>query len=84
MPFELDTDTNIRLIEFVPDNKQLVHHLNAHLISYDKEKSDHLKSVKPILNGDIHNDSSAFINLIFHIAWWFPKLLPSVSNYLPE
>ena len=29
LPFELDADTNIRLIEFVPDNKQLVHHLNA-------------------------------------------------------
>ena len=56
LPFELDTDTNIQLIEFVPDNKQLVHHLNAHLISYDKEKSDHLKSVRPILNGDIPND----------------------------
>ena len=84
LPFELDTDTNIRLIEFVPDNKQLVHHLNAHLISYDKEKSDHLKYVKPILNGDIHNDSTAFHQLnIPYSDGGFPKLLPSVSNYLP-
>ena len=84
LPFELDTDTNIRLIEFVPGNKQLVHHLNAHLITYDKEKSDHLKYVKPILNGDIHNDSSAFHQLnIPYSDGGFPKLLPSVSNYLP-
>ena len=84
LPFELDTDTNIRLIEFVPDNKQLVHHLNAHLISYEKEKSDHLKYVKPIFNDDIHNDSSAFHQLnIPYSDGGFPKLLPSVSNYLP-
>ena len=32
-PFELDQDTFIRKIEFVPDNKQIVHHVNAHLIT---------------------------------------------------
>ncbi len=84
LPFELDTDTNIRLIEFVPDNKQLVHHLNAHLISYDKEKRNHLLDVKPIINGDIHNDSTAFYQLnIPHEDGTFPRLQPSVSNYLP-
>ncbi len=84
LPFELEKDTNIRLIEFVPDNKQLVHHVNAHLISYDKEKHNHLKYVKPILNGDIHNDSSAFDQLnIPYSDGGFPKLSPSVSNYLP-
>ena len=47
-------------------------------------KSDHLKSVKPILNGDVHNDSTAFHQLnIPYSDGGFPKLLPSVSNYLP-
>tara|TARA_Y100000385_G_scaffold291947_1_gene374439 strand:- start:1211 stop:2569 length:1359 start_codon:yes stop_codon:yes gene_type:complete len=84
LPFELDSDTNIRLIEFVPDNKQLVHHLNAHLITYDNEKNSHLLDVKPIVNGDIHNDSTAFHQLnIPYEDGTFPKLQPSVSNYLP-
>ena len=84
LPFELDSDTNIRLIEFVPDNKQLVHHLNAHLITYAKEKNNHLLEVKPIINGDIHNDSTAFYQLnIPYEDGTFPKLQASVSNYLP-
>ena len=84
LPFELDSDTNIRLIEFIPDNKQLVHHLNAHMITYSREKKNHVLNVKPIINGDIHNDSSAFHQLnIPYEDGTFPTLHPSVSNYLP-
>lgn len=83
IPFEIDVDTNIRLIEFVADNKQLVHHVNAHLLTYDKHKEGHLKQIDPV-NSELHTDSSAFYALnIPHSDGTFPRINPSVSNYLP-
>jgi len=83
LPFELEKDTNIRLIEFVPENKQLVHHVNAHLLTYYRFKSDHLNKVG-IVNNDFHTDSSAFYALnIPYENGDFPMLTPSVTNYLP-
>jgi len=82
-PFEIEKDTNIRLIEFVPDNKQLVHHVNAHLLTYDRYKSDHLNNVS-IVSNDAYTDSSAFYALnIPYENGEFPLLTPSVANYLP-
>ncbi len=37
VPFLLDSDTFIRAIEFVPGNRNLVHHMNGHLLMYDWE-----------------------------------------------
>ena len=44
-PFELDQDTFIRKIEFVPDNKQIVHHVNAHLITYEDGQKNNIFNV---------------------------------------
>lgn len=83
IPFTVPNDTNIRLIEFVPDNKQLVHHINAHLISYNEYKPTHLKET-PYINSENHTDSSAFYELnIPYENGVFPNLNPSVANYLP-
>lgn len=83
LPFEIPQDTNIRLIEFVPGNKQLVHHLNSHLITYPKYKSNHMDTVQ-MIDGQEYSDSSAFYALnIPYSDGSFPSLKPSVSNYLP-
>jgi hypothetical protein len=82
-PFELGEDTNIRLVEFVTDNNQLVHHINAHMISYTNYKANHLLET-PFVNSDFHTDSSAFYALNIPLEnGSFPLLSPSVSNYLP-
>mgnify|MGYP006137337735 CR=1 FL=1 len=82
-PFISVSDTNIRLVEFVPDNKQLVHHVNAHLLTYNNSKDSHLEFV-PFVNGENHTDSSAFIALnIPTEKGVFPNLNPSIANYLP-
>jgi hypothetical protein len=82
-PFNLERDTNVRLIEFVPDNKQLVHHVNAHLLTYQQSKESHLLEV-PFVNSDDHTDSSAFFALnIPTEKGMFPNLNPSITNYLP-
>lgn len=82
-PFEIAQDTNIRLIEFVPGNKLLVHHVNAHLLSYDRARENHLNQ-PPLVDADYHTDSSAFYALnIPYESGVFPMIKPSVSNYLP-
>lgn len=83
LPFEIPSDTCIRLIEFVPDNKQLVHHVNAHLLTYDSYKENHHEKVD-IVNSELHTDSSAYFALkIPYNDGSFPRIQPSVSNYLP-
>tara|TARA_B100000795_G_scaffold67136_1_gene46104 strand:+ start:21795 stop:23138 length:1344 start_codon:yes stop_codon:yes gene_type:complete len=82
-PFTIASDTNIRLVEFVPDNKQLVHHVNAHLLTYQETKDSHLLQV-PFVNSEDHTDSSAFYALnIPYENGGFPILNPSIANYLP-
>ena len=40
--FELEQDTFIKKIEFIADNKQIVHHVNAHLIAYDNSEKQNI------------------------------------------
>lgn len=83
LPFEMEVDTNIRLIEFVPGNNQLVHHVNTHLLTYNNYKLNHMNPV-PLVNSENHTDSSAFYALnIADDSGEFPTITPSVSNYLP-
>ena len=49
-PFELPKDTFIESIVFVPGNNQVVHHVNAHLISYDRKSN--------IYNGERYVDTN--------------------------
>ncbi len=82
-PFELPYDTFIKSIKFIPGNNQIVHHVNAHLISYNHKK-------KNIFNGDrivdteLFSDSICFEKLdLFNDDRTVPNLSRSVSNYLP-
>ena len=53
-PFELAKDTFIEKIEFIPGNRKIVHHINAHLITYkDENKLD-------IYKGDYYADTEKF------------------------
>jgi copper type II ascorbate-dependent monooxygenase-like protein len=83
LPFSIPNDTFVRAIEFVPGNRKLVHHVNAHLVTfpdgtrrdltkgrwYVKVDPEHAEALEQLdLRGD--NGSSAPITL-------------SVANYLP-
>ncbi len=83
LSFELEKDTNIKLIEFVPDSNYLAHHVNAHLILYDKFKSNH-KEKYDLINSEFFSDSSAFemLNIPYEDGT-YPMLISSVCNYLP-
>lgn len=84
IPFQLPQDTFIRLIEFVPGNRELVHHMNGHLITYDDDKKRDVFDGQYVV-ADV--DGSTFETYktlaIANDDGTFPTLTPSVSNYLP-
>ena len=83
-PFELKNDTFIKRIEFIPNNKQIVHHVNAHLITYNNGDKKDIFQGKNIVNTEIYSDIEAFKKLdILNDDGTYPLLTPSVSNYLP-
>ncbi len=84
IPFELAEEKFVKTIEFVPDNRKLVHHANVHLINYEEDMKDDL------YGGEMLIKDNAFDNLstIEQLDLWnndktYPKLIPSIANYLP-
>ncbi len=84
VPFEIPTDTFIRLIEFVPGNRDLVHHMNGHLLTYEFDKK------KNVFEGEhvVTDMNAAVVETYRTLAvanddGTFPMLTPSISNYLP-
>ncbi len=84
IPFELPADTFIKAIEFVPGNKKIVHHMNAHLINYEPGKKTSLDSGTYIIE-DNHFDNLSTIEQLdlSNDDGSYPMLVPSISNYLP-
>jgi len=84
MPFELPRDTFIRLIEFVPGNRDLVHHMNGHLITYDFDKKSNVFEGKHVVTDVDGSTRETYETLaLANDDGSFPTLTPSVSNYLP-
>ena len=84
-PYELEKDTFIKFIEFVPDQKRIVHHVNGFLIQYDADKK------KNVNEGDWYVDTQEYdykqayekMKLANDDGKTFPMLTPSAVNYLP-
>ncbi|TND03925.1 MAG: calcium-binding EF-hand-containing protein [Bacteroidetes bacterium] len=84
LPYEIGKDTFLRAIEFVPNNKKTVHHVNGFLLQYDEQKPHDL------FGGDFYADAeqtdfkTAYQQM--HLAYadgTYPMLTPSAVNYLP-
>ena len=83
LPFAIPQDTFVRAIEFVPGNRKLLHHVNAHLVNYPdgarrnllrgpwfvEAGPDHMNVLSDL---DIRNDDGTE-----------PQMTLSVTNYLP-
>lgn len=86
-PYEIAQDTIADLIEFVPQQRKLVHHVNGHLISYDAKRTFNY------MNGEsVHGDTKAKLMDVYqnmHIPYTdklqpqFPTLTPNTVYYLP-
>jgi hypothetical protein len=83
-PIELGADTFLKAVEFVPHQKKLVHHMNAHLINYEGGSKTNLHELPYFIRQDqsesirIHHDLK-----LTNDNGSYPVMTPSVSNYLP-
>ncbi|MBS1586278.1 MAG: hypothetical protein JSS82_12110 [Bacteroidetes bacterium] len=85
VPFELPRDTYASVIEFVPGNSNVVHHVNGDMIKYDFAKKKNVMEGNRVV--DMVNDSSiveAYKKLgLPNDDGTYPMLEKSVVNYLP-
>ena len=83
-PYELERDTFIRSIEFVPGNKKLVHHMNGFMVQYENKKKKNVFEGDWFTNAETENFKSAYEKMkIPNDDGSYPLLTPSVCNYLP-
>jgi hypothetical protein len=84
IPFELPHDTFVRAIEFVPGNRTLVHHVNAHLIRYPFDKKKDINDGEKIVDAQAYPVKESYEKLkIANDDGTYPLLKPSFVNYLP-
>jgi hypothetical protein len=85
VPYEIPRDTIISTIEVVPDNRKLLHHVNAQLLSYDYEKrKDVFKGNTVVDLNDYADKLQAYNELALpNDDGSFPLMTQSVTNYLP-
>jgi hypothetical protein len=86
VPYEIPKDTFIRVIEIIPGNRKLVHHINAQLLSYAVDKKRDVLSGNTVVNLDEFPDKlRAYkeLGLPNDDGISFPLLTQSVANYLP-
>lgn len=86
-PYQVEKDTLIDFVEFVPGQRRLVHHVNGHLVSYDAQRSFNYMSGE-----STSADTRAQLMDVYkamHIPYTdraqpqFPSLTPNVVYYLP-
>lgn len=84
LPYELPHDTFARIIEFVPNKRKLIHHVNGHLVNYENDKK------KNVFEGnsyfmDIPGGSTDIYKQmgILNDDGSYPVLTPNTVYYLP-
>lgn len=83
-PFELEKDTIVSAVEFVPGNKKAVHHVNGHIIQYDEGKRSDIYAGKYILNSASTEAEQVYKELdVANDDGSYPVLTQSAVNYLP-
>lgn len=86
-PYSIAKDTIVDFVEFVPQQRKLVHHVNGHLISYDTDRKFNY------MQGEsVHSDTKAQLMDVYksmHLPYTdqlqpqFPTLTPNTVYYLP-
>ena len=86
-PYQIIKDTLLDFVEFVPNQRKLVHHVNGHLVSYDENRKFNYMTGE-----SMHSDTKAQLIEVYknmHIPYTdqlqpqFPTLTPNVVYYLP-
>ena len=83
-PYQIDNDTIVKAIEFVPGNTKVVHHVNGHIIQYDEGKKSNIFSGKRVINSESIEASEVYKQLdVANDDGTYPILTQSAVNYLP-
>lgn len=85
VPYQIPKDTFVSVIEVVPQNRKLVHHVNAQLLSYEFDKKIDVFKGNTVVNLDSFPDRLlAYRELnLPNDDGSYPMLTASVTNYLP-
>ncbi len=86
VPYEIPADKYITTIEVVPDNRKLLHHVNAQLLSYEFDKKQDVFAGNTVINVDSFPDKLIAykeLSLANDDGLTFPMMTQSVTNYLP-
>lgn len=86
VPYQIPADKYVSVIEVVPDNRKLLHHVNAQLLSYEFDKKKDVFSGNTVVDLDSFPDKLIAykeLGLANDDGTTFPMLTQSVTNYLP-
>ncbi len=85
VPYEIERDTFLKMVEYVPGNRALSHHVNGHIIQYaDHEKKNVFEGKRWVDREQAGTlDSSYRYISLLNDDGSYPLLTPSVFNYLP-
>ncbi|HJR16852.1 MAG TPA: hypothetical protein VJ808_08355 [Gemmatimonadales bacterium] len=83
LPFSMPRDTFVRTIEFVPGNRKLVHHVNAHLVTYPRGRPRHLLRGPWFTEAGEHNMNALDQLGLGDTVAIGASVNLSVTNYLP-
>jgi hypothetical protein len=86
VPFELPSDTFASLIEFVPGNRNVVHHVNGDMVLYDFNKKKDVFAGERVV--DMVEDTASLLHAFQKLGLpnddgSYPTLQKSIVNYLP-
>ena len=86
-PFELTENKYVQFVEFVPDKRKLVHHVNGHLLSYNSQRPYNYWNGESILPDALKNFTEAYAKMGLTYSDnkkpELPALLGNVIYYLP-
>jgi len=89
LPFSITQDTFVRAIEFVPGNRKLLHHMNAHLVNYTEGAKSRLQGGRWFAEANaghmdvldelgIKNDDGSDAAMLLSVANYLPGALPTL------
>jgi len=82
--FQLPFDTLLRAIQFNPGNRQLVHHVNGHMVNYAFNQKRNPKDGDWIFDAEKVNSLDAYQKMkLANDNGTYPPLRVSAFNYLP-
>jgi hypothetical protein len=85
LPYQIPRDTFVKMIEFVPGNRKLLHHMNGHLIQYAFDKKSAQSTTDWAIDQAESEDSRVNHRRLglLNDDGSYPLMRPSVVNYLP-